>query len=316
MIFRFTPSSAATPPHRMPEASAAEHRLIFKGAPEVAPEETSENKPEGKEKREKKEGGEPQNDVAKKLGKETGQTKADVQKVIPPESEDNGNGKEHSNGGPNYVQLPSIGKAVTNTRNALLTALGIALPPLGIAGLATVGTARYLASKRTDKPLSIGQAAQDTFIKAPKAGLASLGNMLLYPFHLTGAAGLNTLKFTSDRLYRAVDFTLLEPYREITHKLVKPNGAESELAEGKAKGVNPLTIPLLLGKKIVWDIPATAVKWYGKTWFKHPYLMLFAHIFGPEIIRNVSVGGIVSGTGDFFTLVKDALKVYVSTGKP
>src|SRR3989339_415238 len=202
-------------------------------------------------------------------------------------------GKEKPKEGPQYVQLPSITEGLKQTRNAILTAIGIALPPLGIAGLAAGGTARYLSSKRTDAPLSLGRAVKDTFVTAPKEGVKSIFRALTYPFRLGGAAGINTLKFSGDKLYRGLDATVGELYRDlrtaINHKFQFPEGTN-------------LLAAVMLGIKRTLLFPKDAVRWYAGMWKAHPKTTLAAtiaipwitmHGAWPEVIawgRDLSIG--------------------------
>jgi|SRR3989339_398915 len=293
MSFRFIPSSALPLPHHRAETSTeAERRLLFK---EKTPEASAEA-PKGKEK--PKEGGEkPKDDkgdsVEKKVGKETKETGKAVKDVVPEADAPLVPEPLKPKEGPQYVQLPSITEGLKQTRNAILTAIGIALPPLGIAGLAAGGTARYLSSKRTDAPLSLGRAVKDTFVTAPKEGVKSIFRALTYPFRLGGAAGINTLKFSGDKLYRGLDATVGELYRDlrtaINHKFQFPEGTN-------------LLAAVMLGIKRTLLFPKDAVRWYAGMWKAHPKTTLAAtiaipwitmHGAWPEVIawgRDLSIG--------------------------
>lgn len=288
--------------HPADPSFSPEKRLIRKMAPaESVPENTADVTENGKEKK-KKNGGEAQEKATKQVEKETAQTNGEVADLIPDAR------GEITNEGPNYVQLPSLRKAVTDVRNAALTILGVALTPVGLAGLAAGGTARYLASKRTDKPLSIGRAAHDTFIKAPKSGLASVARTLLFPLHWPAAAGLNALKFTGNRLYRLLDLTILEPYREITHKLAR--GKEAELGEGERKGLHPITAGYAAGKWLVWDTPRKIVGGFLKNLAAHPGPTLIGTAIGVPLAWGVlhNISGVYDGISTFGSLLLKILE--------
>ncbi|MFH0851626.1 MAG: hypothetical protein V1876_02655, partial [Candidatus Peregrinibacteria bacterium] len=144
MTIRSTLFSAfPLPSYRAGDQSEAERRLLFKDKAPEAPAEA----PQGKEN--PNEGGDKPKDekgesAEKKVEKEKKATEKAVKDVVPEIAEPSAPVLEKPREGPQYVQLPSIGEGMKHTRNALLTALGIALPPLGIAGLAVGGTARYL----------------------------------------------------------------------------------------------------------------------------------------------------------------------------
>jgi|GEM_PF-6500587 len=267
----------------------SEARLLFKsGAPEAPPE-------GGEKKKEKKE----KKDEGDTVKKETEKTKDAVRNVVPQVEEQPCPQPEAPHKGPQYVQSPPVADALRHARNALITALGIALPPLGIAALAGGGATRYLASKTTDHPLSMGQAAKDTFIHAPKAGLKSLGKTLLFPFRWVGAKGVNTLKFTGDKLHHVLDATVFELYRDmkaaVNHKFDFP------------KDTN-LLASAMIGVKRALFFPKDIAIWYLKTLQAHPKSTIAATIAIPWITMHGGWPAVFSWAGDMSQTLLEIFK--------
>lgn len=279
--------SASWFPHRKSGiATEAEHRLLFKDKSPEIPAEISKEKPEGEKERSK---GDKETSVVKKVEQQKQATEKAVKDVVPDSPEPSAPVPEKPSEGPQYVQLPALSEGMRHTRNAILTALGVALPPLGIAGLAAGGTARYLASKRTENPLSIGRAATDTFFRAPKEGVKSAFKAITFPFRWAGAAGLNTLKFSGDKLYKGLDATIFELYRDlrtaINHKFKFPEGTN-------------LLAAVMLGIKRTLLLPKDFVRWYAEMWKAHPKTTLFATIAIPWITLHGAWPAVIKWGGD------------------
>ncbi|MDO8468584.1 MAG: hypothetical protein Q7S29_02395 [Candidatus Peribacter sp.] len=244
----------------MPTVTCAESRLLSKTAVPEAPKETPETGKEKPEAKLKKEGGD-------QVKKETDKVKDAVKDTIPEvEAPPPAESPEAPIEGPQYVQMPTIGEGMRNTRNAILTTLGIALPPLGIAGLAAAGIGRYVGSKMTKQPLSIGQVVKDTFVRAPTEGIKSVFRTLAFPFRWAGAAGINTLKFSGDKLYRGLDATVFELHRDvmkgINYKFKLPPGTNPVAASViglKAAALYPFKLTAVVAKGAMEHPIRTAV---------------------------------------------------------
>lgn len=292
MSFRFIPSSALPFPHKVPEdLSGSEHRLLFKDKTPEAPAEAL----KGKEKQ--KEGGEkPKDDkgdsVEKKVGKETKETGRAVKDVVPEAAAPSVPEPEKPKESPQYVQLPSIRDGLRDTRNAIFTALGVALPPLGIAGLAAAGIGRYVGKKMTKQPISMVQAANDTFVRAPAEGVKSVFKTLTYPFRFAGAAGLNTLKFSADKAARVFDATAGELYRDIraavNHKFKFPEGTN-------------LLASVMIGLKRIAFFPKDFVKWYAGMFKAHPAITLATSVAVPWITLHGAWPAVIKWGADMST---------------
>lgn len=289
MDFSFHPS--ATCLFRPCGSSCAEARLLFKEKTPEVPAEAP------KEKAEK-----PKGDTAEKVKKETDKTGADVKKVVPQAAEPAPVAPEIPREGPHYVGLPSLSEAIRDTRNAFATALATAFAPVAIPAFAGIGAARYAGSKFTKNPVSLGQELKDTFITAPTEGFKSVLRAIKFLPHWAGAAGLNTLKFTGDRLRRVLRTMIAEPFHEISGLI------SGKIAEGKEKGFHPITGIFKLGKGALFDIPINVAKWYGGMWKHHWKGMLIAHAFGPAIYQSVSIPGIAGAVTDFWDVFMNILK--------
>ncbi len=276
---------ALTFPHRvLGVASEKEQRLLFKEKTPEALSESPEGQPEG--------GGEqPSDGSAEKqvLNDATKQTESAVKNMVPEASKPLAPVPEKPREGPQYAQLPSIREGIRNTRNALLTALGVALPPLGIATLAAAGAGRYVGRRMSKQPISIGRAATDTFVRAPAEGVKSIGRSLLFPFRWAGAAGMNTLKFAGNTVYRGLDATVFELYRDlrtvINHKFQFPEGTN-------------LLAAMMLGVKRTMLLPKDAVRWYAGMWKAHPKTTLAATIAIPWITMHGAWPAVIKWGGD------------------
>ncbi|MDD5040831.1 MAG: hypothetical protein PHX87_01630 [Candidatus Peribacteraceae bacterium] len=243
------------------EHAAAERRLIFKTAagPE-APKETVEGGKEKSDAKPKKEGGEA-------VKKETDKVRDAVKSVVPEvEAPPPAEMPAVPTEGPRYMEMPTLAEGMRNTRNAVLTTLGVALPPLGIAGLAAAGIGRYVGSKFSKQPLGMGQVAKDTFVRVPAEGIKSVFRTITFPFRWAGAAGINTLKFSGHQLYRGLDATVGEFYRDvmkgINHKFKLPEGTNPVAATViglKAAALFPFRLTAALAKTALEKPIRTAV---------------------------------------------------------
>lgn len=263
--------------------SASERRLLFKDV--KSPEGGAEKPKDGGDKPKDKEREKAKDTVEKEKGKT-----ADAVKAVVPEAECPL--PQAPRAEPQYLPLPSVSDGLRHTRNALMTAIGVALPPVGIAGLAVGGTARYLKSKTTDKPLSVGTALKDTFIGAPKEGLKSVWKALTFPVRLGGAAGINTLKFAGDKLYRGFDATVCEVYRDaraaINHRFNFPPGTN-------------LLSAAMIGVKRTLLFPKDFVRWYAAMFKAHPKTTLAATIAIPWITMHNAWPAVIKWGADMST---------------
>jgi len=271
-------SSPALPlPHRVPEgAPETEHRLLHKKMPS----EDAQENPQGREK--PKEGGEKSKDAKgdsaeKKVSKEAKETNRAVKDVVPEVAAPAVPVPEIPKAGPNYVAIPSITQGFRDMCKAVLTASGVALPPVGMLGLAGGGTLTYVGSKATSKPLSIGETLKRTFVSAPREGLRSIGRTLTFLPRMGGAAGINVLKFSVDKLYRGLDCTVGELYRDlrtaVNHKFKLPEGTN-------------LLASVMIGLKRIAFFPKDFVKWYAAMFQAHPKTTLAISVAIPWITLN------------------------------
>ncbi|OIO53068.1 hypothetical protein AUJ46_05900 [Candidatus Peregrinibacteria bacterium CG1_02_54_53] len=283
-------SPAFPRPHHRAEASIeAERRLLFKDKTPETPAEALQGKERPKEGEEKQKDNTVGESAERKVLNDARQTGKAVKNMVPEASQPIAPAPEKPKEGTQYAQLPSIGEGMRNTRNALLTALGVALPPLGIAGLAAAGVGRYTSGKISKQPISVGRAASDAFVKAPAEGIKSIGKSLLFPFRWAGAAGMNTLKFSGDKLYRGLDATVFELYRDlgtaINHKFQFPEGTN-------------LLAAMMLGIKRTMLLPKDAVRWYAGMWKAHPKTTLAATIAIPWITMHGAWPAVIKWGGD------------------
>lgn len=300
------PFTASQLPHHMRETLMhAERRLLFRkmADPESTPEEKK-GAESGTEKKEKEKQEKPKQE--KEVKKETDKTKEAVKNVIPQVDEVP---TQPATAEPKEPSIGELWKPLPRPDTNALKIAGITGAAI-IAPLPTaVAGAGYLGWKQLTKipPFRWVDSGVKKGFSALSHVAGRTAHALTYPLRLSGAVGANILRVGGRGLYNVLDFTLLEPYREITERLApssKEEDKEAELGQGKDKGLHPLSIAYLLGHKFLWEAPKTAIKWYGKMWYKHPIFMFIAHMAGPEIISNISVPGIMKGIGEFWDLVK------------